>query len=163
MKRLILNRHAKSSWDHPYLSDFDRPLNERGQGDVVKMGLRLKAAGYAPAHYISSPALRAITTARAIAHTFGVSPEAIELDDRIYLAGTRTLLNVVNSLPAHYDNVILFGHNPGFTDLAEYFTHEALVNMPTCAQAVIEFPYDTWNLVSGGTGKLVHYDFPKKK
>ncbi len=71
MKTLYIVRHAKSSWDDPYLADFDRPLNGRGKRNVPDMGNRLAQLGIKPDLLLSSPANRAISTANGIAEALG--------------------------------------------------------------------------------------------
>jgi phosphohistidine phosphatase len=162
-KTLYVNRHAKSSWDHPNLKDFDRPLNDRGERDAPEMGKRLKSKGIIPQLFVSSPAKRAITTARIIAKECGYSSDQIALEEDIYLASYSTLLGIVNGFDDRYDSIIIFGHNPGFTDLVEILTEEDIYNLPTCGICKITFPFDSWELISRGTGTLEYFDYPKNK
>jgi len=92
MKRLYLVRHAKSSWDHPGLEDFDRPLNKRGMRDAPKMGEYLAEQRILPQIIVSSPARRAHATATSLAVALQVPPADTVEDDRIYAAATATLL-----------------------------------------------------------------------
>jgi phosphohistidine phosphatase len=161
MKTLILHRHAKSSWDHPNLIDFERPLNNRGKHDAPEMGKRLLDKSEKVELFVSSPAVRAISTARLVAKELGYPVGKITEERNIYMAGVRTLLNVVNNLDDQINSVMLFGHNPGFTEFAEYLTDEYLGNIPTCGQVKITFSISTWKMVSQGTGKMEWFDFPK--
>jgi phosphohistidine phosphatase len=161
-KTLLIHRHAKSSWDDLSLSDFERPLNQRGKADAPRMGKRLKMQGFHIDLFLSSPARRAIETARIIASELGAPASDIQEDRNIYMAGTRQLLKIVNQLNDSLETVILFGHNPGFTELIDYLSGTDVVNLPTCGVAVIEFPLDSWAEVSRNTGSLVHFDYPKK-
>jgi phosphohistidine phosphatase len=161
MKRLIIHRHAKSSWDHPELSDFDRPLNGRGLRDAVAMGQRLAARPIRIDLLVSSPAARAINTAQLAAAELSIPYEEIQQDRRIYFAAVPTLLSIVNGLNDKHTAVVIFGHNPGFSELAAYFTGQDLGDLPTAAQACITFPFESWMLASGGTGTLEWLDYPK--
>ena len=83
MKTIFLIRHAKSSWDEPGLSDFERPLNERGRRDAPRMAEKLKGRGAVIEHILSSTARRAVRTAEAFAKTNGIRSEDIERVDEL--------------------------------------------------------------------------------
>jgi phosphohistidine phosphatase len=158
MKKLMLVRHAKSDWGDNQLNDFDRPLNNRGLKTAPEMAARLLKKDLIPQHIISSPALRAKTTAYIFADALGLPTPA---EDRtIYEANYTTLLNVVNRIPDEYDFVAIFGHNPGLSDLV-YGLCGDMVDMPTCAIVVIRFNVDSWAEISGDTGRVEYYDTPK--
>ncbi|WP_457598784.1 SixA phosphatase family protein, partial [Hydrogenimonas sp.] len=118
MKELFLFRHAKSSWDDPSLSDFDRPLNERGRRDAPLMGEHLKAMGIHLDLIVASPAKRAKKTAKIIAEKLGYDIEKIIWQENIYEASPQTLLYIVCQLPEKAKRVMLVGHNPSLTLLA---------------------------------------------
>jgi len=112
MKQLTLIRHAKSSWSDPSLGDFDRPLNARGLEDAPRMGAYLKANGCPPVDQIvSSPALRARTTAKLIAEKLGMTNELIVLEPCIYEATLHRLFKLIGALDDAHPHVMLFGHN----------------------------------------------------
>ncbi len=161
MKQLIMVRHAKSDWGDFNLKDFDRPLNARGHKNAPEMAKRLVDKKLAPHLIVSSPALRALTTAKYFAAAWQIKPELIKTELSIYEAPIKNLLKVVSDLDNQHDKVALFGHNPGLTDLLHYLTGEYIGNMPTCSVAVIEFPFDDWKMISGSTGNLVLFDYPK--
>lgn len=161
MKSLLLNRHAKSSWDNPQYSDFDRPLNDRGERDAPVMAQRLITKQQPIDLILSSPAVRALTTAQVFAEALNIPSDQIRKVDGIYLASTRSLLNIINGLADEFDRVILFGHNPGITDFANYLADAQIGNMPTCGIVKINFDTDHWSHVSAGTGVLKFFDYPK--
>ena len=109
---------------------------------------------------VSSPANRAVTTARFFAEAIGFSSNDIKTDQAIYLASTQDLLAVLNRIDSRYDKVIIFGHNPGFTYLVQYLTGE-YVNMPTCAIARVDFEADSWQEIEADSGSLIAFDYPK--
>lgn len=162
MKRLTLIRHAMSSQDFPLLSDFERPLNPRGRRDVPVMAHRLEAAIAAPVALVSSPATRAMTTALGFAEAFGIDDAAIRLEPRIYEATPGTLLHLVNSLPDSDDHVLMFGHNPGFTDLAHLLIESPLPfgELPPCGCALLTFDTDRWQAIVPGSGRLLDFLAP---
>jgi phosphohistidine phosphatase len=140
MKTLFLVRHAKSSKDDPTLLDRDRPLADRGLKEAPRMGKRLAKRGVKPDLLVSSPALRALTTAQLVADEIGCERKGIVVDDRLYASSADRLLAVVRALDKKVDCVMLFGHNPEFTELAHRLSSD-IVDMPTCA--VAEFRFDT--------------------
>lgn len=160
-KQLLLVRHAKSDCDNIKLSDFNRPLNSRGKKNAPEMALRLKTKGLLPQQIISSPALRAFTTAEYFAEVLGIEKANIVKEMEIYDALPSTLLNVVNNLDDTSSFSALFGHNPGITNIVQDLCSTDLNNVPTCGMMLINFPFDTWRMVSAGTGELIFFDFPK--
>lgn len=161
MKRLILIRHAKSSWDYPLLSDFDRPLNPRGRRDAPRMAQRLATQLTAPWRLVSSPAVRALTTAQAFADALAVPHAAIRLEPRLYEATPGTLLHLVNQLDDADDQVLMFGHNPGFTELAQLLAPVPFAELPTCAIAVLEFAAQHWAELVPDSGRCLAFLAPK--
>jgi phosphohistidine phosphatase len=160
-KQLLLIRHAKSDWNHIKLSDFDRTLNPRGEKNAPQMAQRLSAKNIIPEQIVSSPAVRALTTARYFANEFGIAESTIVEEKRIYEATVYELMNVVNKLDNSSSFTALFGHNPGISNLADTLCNENLYAIPTCAVVLIYFPFDNWNMISAGTGELILYDYPK--
>lgn len=161
MKTLFLVRHAKSSRDDPSLPDRDRPLDDRGKQDAPKMGRRLAKRDVKPELLLSSPALRAVTTAQLIAEEVGYERNAIVVDDRLYASDADELLAVIRALDKKLNRVMIFGHNPEFTDLAHRLSSE-IIEMPTCA--IVEFNFDTkaWSDVGERKPAKVVFDYPKK-
>jgi phosphohistidine phosphatase len=140
MKTLFLVRHAKSNKDDPSLADRDRPLSDRGRKEAPQMGKRLAKREVKPDLLLSSPALRALTTAQLMGDELGCERKKIVVDDRLYESSADGLLAVIRALDNQLDRVMLFGHNPEFTELAHRLSSE-IVDMPTCA--VAEFRFDT--------------------
>ncbi|MCS6824273.1 MAG: histidine phosphatase family protein [Cytophagaceae bacterium] len=161
MKSLIFMRHAKSDWSMPGQKDFDRDLNSRGNTDAPKMGRKLFEMNVKPDAIYSSPALRAKRTAEYVAEQLKYDPEKIIFVEDIYDASTRTLLMVVHSLNDEYHNVMLFGHNPSLTYLAEAITKEAIGNIPTAGAVCMEFQIHSWKEVGEGNGNLKWFIYPK--
>lgn len=164
MKTIYFNRHAKSDWSNRELSDFDRPLNERGLRDAPIMGKRLKSRGESIGLFVSSPANRAIQTARMMSEVFGFPPEKILEVKRLYLPSTRDFLVSISQIDESQHSIILFAHNPGITEIVEYLSGVEIGNMPTCGIAKIEFPLaHAWQEISKGTGELRFFDYPKNE
>lgn len=158
MKTLYLVRHAKSSWADPGMEDFDRPLNDRGLRDAPAMAERFKERHEPVDLLVSSPAARALATARCYAQALGLP---VTEDQRIYEAHHRALQGVVESLPDEAQRAMLFGHNPGFSLLTEHLCAAGLGDLPTCAIVRIDLTVASWKEVAGGLGTLVWWDSPK--
>ena len=163
MKTLYIVRHAKSSWDNPNLDDFDRPLNSRGKKNAPEMGERLKKKGIKPDLIISSSAKRAYTTAVKIAKEIGYPKNDIKRTENFYLAGVNASLRIIHQVDDHVESLMIFGHNPGWTDLSNYLCDFQIDNIPTCGISAITFEIDKWSEVKTGGGKLLFFDYPKNK
>lgn len=162
MRTLFLIRHAKSSWDSPGLRDFNRPLNERGLRDAPKMAQILVGQKVVPDLLVSSPAKRAITTAQFFAAAFGIPGESIDQRPEIYEAAPRDILKVIAGLPDPAHTVLLFGHNPTFTDVANHFSDELIYNIPTCGIVRIDSGAATWREMYEGNSSVKACFFPKE-
>jgi len=162
VKRLTLIRHAKSSWDDLSLSDAERPLNRRGQTDAPGMGNRLKAMGFQPDLMISSPAVRASTTAEIIASAINYPVSEIVYERVLYLAGVDQLLDVIAAQADSVQHLALFGHNPGFTDFANALAPGVTDNVPTTGVVSVTLDSDDWALYAKLPGTLDFFEYPKK-
>ena len=120
MRELIIVRHAKSSWKDAGLDDRERTLNKRGERDAPEMGARLARRPDRPDLIVSSPAVRALETARIIARKLEYPRKKIMVEDRLYGAGIVELLDVIRNADDSVTTLMLFGHNPGLTELANH-------------------------------------------
>ena len=161
MKTLLLIRHAKSSWDQPGVSDFDRPLNERGKKDAPEMAKRLKEKGIELDHLISSPAKRARKTAKYFAEEFGFKKDDIKLVEALYGATQTEFLQAVKEIEDNYGTVALFSHNPGVSDFASSLTNVRVDDMPTCAVFALQIGTDNWKDFLDAEKKFLFFDYPK--
>lgn len=162
MKYLTLIRHAKSSWDDPTLDDFDRPLNKRGRKNAPEMGQRLLEQGIIPDAVFTSPAKRARKTAKLLTKELDIDKNAIHYVDELYHADALSLVRIIQALDDRWNDVFLFGHNPGFTDLANFFIPNGIGHLPTCAVVRIDLPFESWSQIRPGQAAVVLYDYPKK-
>lgn len=163
MKTLTLVRHAKSSWKDNSLADRDRPLNKRGERDAPVMGRRIVEAGIRPSLIVSSPAVRAWTTAKAVAKEIGYPSEFLQRDKDLYLGSLSDILDVVVAQDNGFNSLMLFGHNPGFTDFANYLVPGLTNNLPTAGVVSVNIDQDDWNIDEQPAAELVLYDYPKKR
>ena len=152
MKTLFILRHAKSSWDDAGLSDFDRPLNDRGVRAAGIMGGVMRERDFRPQIIVCSTALRARRTAELVTQALDFAGEIV-YDDRIYEASTHRLVEVAASINDKCASSMLVGHNPGMEGLILYLTG-TLVPMATASLAVIDLSAEYWANLSPGCGKL---------
>ena len=162
MKTLTIVRHAKSSWKNTSLPDRDRPLSRRGENDAPEMARRIAAAGIRPSLIVSSPAKRAWTTAKIIARELGYPLEFLQREDDLYLASVNKILDVLVAQDERFNNIMLFGHNPGLTDFANYLVPGLTNNLPTCGVVSVNFDRDDWSLYERPDITLELYDYPRK-
>jgi phosphohistidine phosphatase len=162
VKVLLVLRHAKSSWDNPSLADHDRPLNRRGERDAPRMGELLREKQLVPDVIISSDAVRARTTAEAVAEAALYTP-AIQFDPRLYAASPDDIVAVLQTTPkASARRVMIVGHNPGLEELVALLTGEQQ-DMPTAALAHMTLPIERWRDLSTTTrGALLGVWRPKE-
>ena len=162
MKQLFVIRHAKSSWEQSGQTDFDRPLNDRGLRDAPMMAKRLWENGIRLDTIISSPAVRALTTAEFFAKQFAIKNNEIITLKHLYHAPAETFFEVIeNELNDKWESVGIFSHNPGITYFVNMLKVVQLDNMPTCGLLGIKANIEIWNYFREGSKKLLLFDYPK--
>lgn len=152
MKKLLLLRHAKSSWADATLPDFERPLNERGQRAAPLVGKFMRERQLRPDMVISSPAKRTRETIALVLDAARLETET-RFDERIYEATASSLLEVVSQIEDDKREVMLVGHNPGLENLLERLTGES-ERMPTAALARITLNAEKWSEAAKRGGGL---------
>ncbi|WP_320177294.1 histidine phosphatase family protein [Roseovarius pacificus] len=157
--RLILMRHAKSSWDDPALSDHARPLNGRGRRSASALGDWLRAQGVLPDQILSSSSERTRETCARL----GLDATA-QFTGTLYHAGPATMLRVLHG--ASGQTVLMLGHNPGIADFAHALVatpppHPGFETYPTCATLVADFAITDWADLAPGTGQTVDFIVPR--
>ena len=160
MKTLLILRHAKSNWNYPDLSDYDRPLNARGKQDAPRMGEHLREQGLIPDRILTSSAKRARKTASKVAKACGYTGKLKKLDV-FYDSVVGVYYETLQALPDKYQRVMVVGHNPTMELLVGYLTGQTRP-MPTAALAHIELPIQRWEALNLDTeGTLVNLWTPK--
>ncbi|MDQ3392643.1 MAG: histidine phosphatase family protein [Bacteroidota bacterium] len=160
MKKLVLVRHAKSSWDDLMLDDFDRPLNARGKKNAPDMAERFLKLDISPNLILTSGAKRAYETARIFAEILNVQPEQLKIENQLFHASAGTLLNIVAAQKESMDNIMIFGHNPGITEFCNIVGNYIIDNLATCGIYGINC-HAEWDKVGRWKGELFVYDYPK--
>ena len=154
MKTLYLVRHAKSSWAAESQPDIDRPLNERGYADAHLMSKHLHKEKCKPEVIITSPAIRAMSTALIFAGNLRYSKEDMLIRESLYESNKNEYLKNIHSIGNSFSSAMLFGHNPTMSELAEYLIPRTSLDMPTCCVICIEFEVVSWQEVTKSGGKL---------
>lgn len=164
MKTIYFIRHAKSSWDNMMLDDHDRTLNARGLRDAPDMAGRLAELGVVPDGILTSSAQRAQETAAFFADTLNVDEENTIVEEKLYHGWPDGIEKEVRRLPAHWNTVLLFGHNPGYTDLANRLQNdEYIANVPTCGISVAKTDITDWSEFTIRQARRVNFLFPKQE
>jgi phosphohistidine phosphatase len=163
MKTLILVRHAKSSHNLSASNDFDRPLNDRGFREASEMGKRLFKKNIHIDQFVSSPALRARTTAELFVAEYGRKLKEILFVSSLYHADSDIFNEVVSKLDDTYDHVALFSHNPGITDFAGSLTSAQISHMPTGSVFAVTAPVDSWKDFSSVEKSFLFFYKPEEK
>jgi phosphohistidine phosphatase len=161
MKKLVIIRHAKSSWDEPFLNDHQRPLAERGKKDAPVMAKRLKKENILPDAIISSDAERAKATAIITAEQLGFSQKKIDFIKELYHGSVSQVLSEIKRTDESVKTLFLFGHNPGLNDLIWKLGGE-IDNLPTAGQFGFKFDVKKWDEISPKKAKFWFFDYPKK-
>ena len=158
-RELLILRHAKSAWDTPAPTDYERPLANRGRKAAPRVGRFLKQKGWVPDYLVSSPAERARQTVVLTAAEMGISPTEILWDERIYGGWTSALVSTLRDSPASAHRVLIAGHNPGLEGLLQYLCNERVPYpadgklLPTAA--VARLTLDTaWDKLDKGSARL---------
>jgi phosphohistidine phosphatase len=162
MKTLILVRHAKSSWEDKNSTDYERTLSNRGKKDAPFMAGILKDKNVKIDLILSSPAIRALTTAKIFAKELGISEKEIVADKNIYEAGRKDLLKILLEIDDSVNHLMLFGHNPGLTYLSNYLCNFETDNIPTCGIVCMQLDFDSWKYLGNKTCSLKFFEYPKK-
>ena len=166
--KLYIMRHAKSDWSSAETSDFDRPINGRGQESARLIGQWLVDNNKIPQHIVSSSALRAKQTTALVLTAFNeVVPENVIYDDILYLANLDSLLQCIQKYKSGLSSLMLVAHNPGLEELVHYLSNKAastdnMINSMTTANvAVFEYPDNEFDVYSD-KGKLVEFIRPSE-
>lgn len=162
-RTLVMIRHAKSSWANPLQSDFERPLNDRGERDAPRMGERLKALGLQPDLIVSSTARRARQTAKRIAGTMDYDADNIRWVDTLYHCISSVFVEVIHDISDEIQTLFIVAHNPGITEFANELSDRFRIdNMPTCSVVAARFSAAQWADFANSDKEVILFEYPKK-
>jgi phosphohistidine phosphatase len=159
LKRITLLRHAKAESGEATTPDRERQLNERGRHDVPVMGKALRRLGVRPSLVLTSPAKRALETALLICRELDYPREFLQREHDLYLATAGEIIKVIARQDNSFNDILVCGHNPGLTDLANHLAGSGIDNVPTCGLVIIEAPIRDWQDLEHG--RLIAFDTPK--
>jgi phosphohistidine phosphatase len=161
MKTVVLVRHAKSDWSDPSLTDFERPLNERGKRDAPIMAQRLIGRKVKIDVFITSPARRAKKTASIFAAAYKAGKKKIIQLDKLYAAPEEVFFDVIKEADDQYKSMAIFAHNPGITDFANLLTTARIDNIPTCGIFTLTADCKKWTEFQQAAKEFQFFDYPK--
>ena len=163
-RRLVMIRHAKSSWANPLQSDFERPLNDRGDHDAPMMGERLKKLGIIPDLIVSSTAKRAKQTAKKVAGALGYDTGKIQWEDKLYHCIPSVFEEVLYEIDDAVQTVFIVAHNPGISQFVNELSADFKIdNMPTCGMVGAEVEAKHWEMFPNAAKKVFLFEYPKKQ
>ncbi|MBU2650791.1 MAG: histidine phosphatase family protein [Bacteroidetes bacterium] len=162
MKTLYLVRHAKSSWNYPELMDEERPILEKGKRRTKKVIDYLLKNRVTVDYIKSSHAVRAMETAKIIAHALRYPVDNIKVEKQIYHASADQLFDQFFDLPDSVESLMLVGHNPTFTNFANFFLDKKIDWLPTSGIVSISFKTDSWTDIIRARNKTNFVIYPKK-
>ncbi len=155
LHRLYLLRHAEPEEG---AIDFDRSLTLNGKAQSIWIGHYLKEQEIQPQHIVSSPAMRALTTAQLVAKQLMLP---VVTEPAIYNADVDTLLKIIHAFDDKQKNILFVGHNPGTTLLSYYLTDEIIEAFSPGNLGVIEFDVPNWQSITEKSGKLISFVTPQ--
>ena len=153
MKKILLIRHAKSSWEHD-IEDIDRPLSTRGFSDANLLSNEFLKSDFIPDKIFSSPANRALTTCKIFMKNLNYDDSRLTITDQLYDFGGSQVANFIHHLDNRFENVMIFGHNHAFTSIANSFGSQYIDNVPTCGLVMLHFENVSWKEIKKGTTEL---------
>jgi len=162
-KTIHIARHGKSSWDYNDISDIDRPLNPRGVNNAYLMAKRFMANNKLPDLIITSPATRALHTAIIYSRVLNLPWKHIELNENVYMGDAAEIILIIESTDNKHNSLMLFGHNPAFTVVANHFLDNQIDNIPTAGIITLNFKENEWKKIGNATPQKFYFDYPKKK
>jgi len=162
-RQLSIVRHGKSSWDDEALADLDRPLAKRGIRNAGEMALRMKERAMVPDLILSSPANRALSTARLMMLEWELDSVHLQVHEALYMARIPDIEKVIASVSSEIRHLAIFGHNPSFTLFANCFLPTPLDNLPTAGVVSLKLGAESWAEVRSAPVLESLVDYPKKK
>jgi phosphohistidine phosphatase len=162
MKTIYLVRHAKSDWENTKLLDIERPLNERGYSNANSMSLLFKEKRDNPGIIISSPAIRAFSTASIFAKNLNYDSNNILIKKELYESSVKDYLSVVTTMDEQFKSLMLFAHNPTISSFADSLCNALPMEMSTCTIVGIRFDCKKWSDIKTAKGELFLFEYPKR-
>jgi len=161
LRRLSLLRHAQAANARPEQRDWDRELRPRGQREAIEMARQLRKRNLIPQQILSSPAVRALQTARILVEELELDERLIQQDEGLYLAPAQRMLELARLHGGNAGHFMIVGHNPGISELADQLSSERRIDaMPTCGLCTLIFALDDWQALDWDSGVQVELASP---
>lgn len=152
MKRLTLVRHAHAKVEASRVTDFERPLSRRGKAEAKATALSLVEEGLLPELLLASPARRTLQTAEILARELQIPERRVRHEEVLYLATPDALLKLIHATGPRIEHLLIIGHNPGVSALANALAPQArLGELATAAACTMDFDVRSWPAVSAGS------------
>jgi phosphohistidine phosphatase len=152
MKRLTLVRHAHAKVQNPPVTDFERPLSRRGKSEAKATALQLLEQELIPDLLLASPSKRTMQTAQILAQVLQIPERHLRHDESLYLAAAETVLNAIRATGPRIGHLMIVGHHPGISVLANVLAPEAaLGEFATAAACTMEFEVTGWSAINAGS------------
>lgn len=158
MKKIILVRHGKSSWEED-LPDDERPLKKRAYKDADLVINAFSGFKDDELTIWSSHAVRALTTANLFKDHLNIPDSKFEVRNDLYTFNASQLLKVIESCNDEVNTLMVFGHNPAMTSVVNKLGDQEFYNIPTTGLCLIQLETDSWKHLK--KGKTLLYLFPK--
>lgn len=156
MKRLTLVRHGNAAWKNSQASDFERPLTRRGQAEAEALARHLLARQLVPDLLMTSPALRAKQTTEILARELELPANTVKQEEWLYLAQPADILRAARSPGPKVQHLMLVGHNPGVSELAQLLAPQArLAELGTAVACTMIFNVEAWAGIAPGAAEEV--------
>lgn len=162
LRNICFVRHAKSSWENPQLADIDRPLSKRGERDAPFLASKMVDLQITADLIITSPAVRARTTARIFADAVELDSSCFIVNDMLYGADVTEIVKMVQGIDDKYKSIFVFGHNPTMTIMANCFAGVDISNVPTCGVLQAKTMVSGWKDWSPEVSAFVGFYYPKQ-
>ncbi|UCH85420.1 MAG: histidine phosphatase family protein [Candidatus Latescibacterota bacterium] len=161
MKKIILVRHATAVAKDPDKDDFNRSLRKKGRKEARAMAEWYRRVAELPDLFVSSPANRAIETALLFAKEFGYPKKRIVLEEAIYGGFEPSeLLSFMKTLDDDYHSVMVFGHDPLFSEFAQFIAKGFEDYLPKCSIFGVTTNRRNWSTIKRGDGRLEIFEYP---
>src|SRR6185503_16143283 len=161
VKDVCFVRHAKSSWDHMDMDDFDRPLDTRGLKDAPMMAAKMRELGLTPDLIITSGAKRARSTAEFFRKEFNLDKDKFIVRNELYEASAQQVYDVICSAPDTASFIFILGHNPTMTWVANQISGVHIDNVPTCGVVHVQAILTTWKKFKPEYAGFIGFHYPK--
>lgn len=161
MKYLFLGRHSKSLHEIERIKDIDRPLNQRGYDDAYLMARFISEQKIKPELIISSPAIRAFSSARIYSDILKLKTE-LRIEQELYFNEKKYFEKNISFLPNELNALMLIGHNSGIHIYSELLSGSKIAKFPTSAIICIEFSTFSWDELKNSDSRVIYFQYPSK-